>query len=94
MPYNFNTPEGTYSTNPFDGYVRVKELKEMVQALHNKNIRVVMDVVYNHTGETLVLNLKNQCQVTTSDKMMMAHFLMVVVLVMKRQVKDQCLENI
>lgn len=52
MPYNFNTPEGTYSTNPFDGYVRVKELKEMVQALHNKNIRVVMDVVYNHTGET------------------------------------------
>jgi pullulanase len=52
MPYNFNTPEGSYSTNPFDGYVRVKELKEMIQALHNKNIRVVMDVVYNHTGET------------------------------------------
>jgi len=52
MPYNFNTPEGTYSTNPFDGYVRVNELKQMVQALHNKNIRVVMDVVYNHTGET------------------------------------------
>ncbi len=52
MPYNFNTPEGAYSTNPFDGYVRVKEMKEMVQALHNKNIRVVMDVVYNHTGET------------------------------------------
>ena len=52
MPYNFNTPEGTFSTNPFDGYTRVKELKTMIQALHNKNIRVIMDVVYNHTGET------------------------------------------
>lgn len=52
MPYNFNTPEGSFSTNPFNGYTRVKELKEMVQALHSKNIRVVMDVVYNHTGET------------------------------------------
>ena len=52
MPYNFNTPEGSFSTNPFDGYTRVKELKEMVQALHNRNIHVIMDVVYNHTGET------------------------------------------
>ncbi len=52
MPYNFNTPEGSFSTNPFDGFTRVKELKTMIQALHNKNIRVIMDVVYNHTGET------------------------------------------
>ena len=52
MPYNFNTPEGSFSTNPFDGYTRVKELKTMIQALHFRNIRVIMDVVYNHTGET------------------------------------------
>ena len=52
MPYNFNTPEGSFSTNPFDGYQRVKELKAMIEALHFRNIRVIMDVVYNHTGET------------------------------------------
>ena len=48
-PMNYNTPEGSYSTNPYDGTVRVKEFKQMVQALHKKNIGVVMDVVYNHT---------------------------------------------
>ncbi len=48
-PMNYNTPEGSYSTNPYDGSVRVKEFKQMVQALHQKNIGVVMDVVYNHT---------------------------------------------
>ncbi len=48
-PMNYNTPEGSYSTNPYDGSVRVKEFKQMVQALHKKNIGVVMDVVYNHT---------------------------------------------
>ena len=42
-------PEGSYSTNPADGAVRVKEYKQMVQALHNNGISVVMDVVYNHT---------------------------------------------
>ncbi len=49
-PQNFNAPEGSYSTDPGDGAVRIRELKEMVQALHRKGLRVVMDVVYNHTG--------------------------------------------
>ncbi|XMB86949.1 type I pullulanase [Mycoplasmatota bacterium WC44] len=50
MPENFNTPEGSYSTDPYNGEVRVIEFREMVMALHNANIRVVMDVVYNHTA--------------------------------------------
>ena len=50
MPRNFNSLEGSYSTNPFDGAVRVNEFKTMVQALHNKGIRLIMDVVYNHTS--------------------------------------------
>ncbi len=48
-PVNYNTPEGSYSTDPYHGEVRIKEFKQMVQALHNKGIGVVMDVVYNHT---------------------------------------------
>ncbi len=48
-PMNYNTPEGSYSTDPYHGNVRVNEFKQMVQSLHNKNIGVVMDVVYNHT---------------------------------------------
>jgi pullulanase len=48
-PLNYNTPEGSYSTNPADGKTRIKEFKQMVQAMHNKGLRVVMDVVYNHT---------------------------------------------
>ncbi|MBQ4068637.1 MAG: type I pullulanase [Lachnospiraceae bacterium] len=48
-PVNYNVPEGSYSTNPFDGAVRIKEFKEMVMALHKAGISVVMDVVYNHT---------------------------------------------
>ncbi len=47
-PLNFNVPEGSYSTDPFDGAVRVKEMKQMVKALHDNGIGVVMDVVYNH----------------------------------------------
>ena len=47
-PVNFNTPEGSYSTDPFDGAVRVKEMKQMVKGLHDNGISVVMDVVYNH----------------------------------------------
>ena len=46
---NYNVPEGSYSTDPFDGEVRIKEFKQMVQALHNAGLKVVMDVVYNHT---------------------------------------------
>lgn len=47
-PKNYNVPQGSYSTNPFDGRVRIREFKEMVQALHANGIRVIMDVVYNH----------------------------------------------
>lgn len=50
-PVNYNIPEGSYSTDPYDGAVRIRECKEMVQALHQNGIRVVMDVVYNHTFE-------------------------------------------
>ena len=48
-PENYNVPEGSYSTNPYLGDVRIREFKEMVKALHEAGIRVVMDVVYNHT---------------------------------------------
>jgi len=48
-PLNYNVPEGSYSTNPHDPVTRIKEFKQMVQALHKAGIRVVMDVVYNHT---------------------------------------------
>lgn len=47
-PVNYNTPEGSYSTDPYNGEVRVKEMKEMVDTLHKNNIGVIMDVVYNH----------------------------------------------
>ncbi len=47
-PKNYNVPEGSYSTDPYNGEVRVKETKEMVQSLHKDGISVVMDVVYNH----------------------------------------------
>lgn len=47
-PKNYNVPEGSYSTNPADPVNRIKELKEMVQKLHDAGINVVMDVVYNH----------------------------------------------
>ena len=48
-PKNYNVPEGSYSTNPYDGEVRVREYKQMVQGLHSAGIGVIMDVVYNHT---------------------------------------------
>ncbi len=49
-PKNYNVPEGSYSTDPTDGAVRVREFKQMVQALHKEGIGVIMDVVYNHTS--------------------------------------------
>lgn len=48
-PKNYNVPEGGYSTDPFTPAVRIKEFKQMVQALHKAGIRVILDVVYNHT---------------------------------------------
>ena len=51
-PKNYNVPEGKYSTNPRDPKSRIRELKQLIQSLHKKNIGVVMDVVYNHTYKT------------------------------------------
>ncbi|HHY72630.1 MAG TPA: type I pullulanase [Bacillus bacterium] len=47
-PVHYNAPEGSYATDPYDPYVRIREAKEMIEALHRKGIRVIMDVVYNH----------------------------------------------
>lgn len=51
-PLNYNVPEGSFSTNPFDGNVRIREFKEMVKTLHDNGLRVILDVVYNHTGQS------------------------------------------
>lgn len=51
-PLNYNVPEGSYSTNPYDGVTRIKELKQLIEAFHSNGLRVIMDVVYNHTGVT------------------------------------------
>lgn len=50
-PANYNVPEGSYSTNPANPVTRIREMKEMVKALHDAGIGVIMDVVYNHTAE-------------------------------------------
>lgn len=49
-PVNYNIPEGSYSTNPSDGKVRIRELKELVKTFHSNGLRIIMDVVYNHTA--------------------------------------------
>lgn len=51
-PLNFNVPEGSYSADPSDGALRVRELKELVMAAHKRGLGVIMDVVYNHTYST------------------------------------------
>ena len=51
-PQNYNVPDGSYSTDPYKPDVRIREFKQMVQALHKAGIRVVLDVVYNHTFNT------------------------------------------
>lgn len=58
-PKNYNAPEGGYSTNPYEPLTRIKEMKTMIMALHKAGIRVIMDVVYNHTydGATSPMNL-------------------------------------
>ena len=48
-PVNYNVPEGSYSTDPYQPEVRIREFKQMVKALHDAGIRVILDVVYNHT---------------------------------------------
>ena len=51
-PLNYNVPEGCFSTNPYDGKVRIREFIEMVQSFHKAGIRVILDVFYNHTDQT------------------------------------------
>lgn len=51
-PVNYNIPEGSYATNPYDGVTRIKEFKKLVQTFHANGLKVVMDVVYNHTALT------------------------------------------
>ena len=58
MPLNFNAPEGSYSSNPYDGETRVRELKEMIMGFNDAGIRINMDVVYNHHGETANSNFE------------------------------------
>lgn len=55
-PKNYNAPEGSYSTDPFNPKIRINEFRRMVQAHHDRDIRVVMDVVYNHTHNTDVFD--------------------------------------
>ncbi|MFN4213605.1 type I pullulanase [Exiguobacterium sp.] len=56
-PKNYNAPEGSYSTDPYDAKVRITQLKEMIQGLHDHNLRAVMDVVYNHMFDAQASNL-------------------------------------
>ena len=51
-PQNYNVPEGSYATNASDGSVRIREFKQLVKAFHDAGLRVIMDVVYNHTGRS------------------------------------------
>jgi len=51
-PLNYNVPEGSYATDAYDGNVRIREFKKMVQTLHTNGLRVILDVVYNHTCDT------------------------------------------
>lgn len=57
-PLNYNAPEGSYSTNPSDPATRIREMKEMVKALHDAGIGVIMDVVYNHTADNDASNFE------------------------------------
>ncbi|AWB44472.1 type I pullulanase [Paenibacillus sp. CAA11] len=55
-PKNYNVPEGSYATDPYKPAVRIAELKQMIQALHDRGLRVVMDVVYNHVYDGYIVN--------------------------------------
>ncbi|MBT8219883.1 MAG: type I pullulanase, partial [Bacteroidia bacterium] len=59
-PQNYNVPEGSYSSDPYNAEVRVKEFKQMVKAFHNAGIGVILDVVYNHTGKTEEANFNQE----------------------------------
>jgi len=55
-PLNYNAPEGSYATNAYDGITRIKEFKQLIKTFHENGLRVVMDVVYNHTALTETSN--------------------------------------
>lgn len=55
-PKNYNVPEGSYATDPYEPEVRIRELKQLIQALHDQGLRVIMDVVYNHVYDGFVIN--------------------------------------
>ncbi len=57
-PVNYNVPDGSYSTDPYTPATRIKEFKQMVQALHKAGIRVILDVVYNHTFDLAQSNFQ------------------------------------
>ncbi len=57
-PKNYNVPDGSYSTDPYRPEVRIREFKQMVQALHRAGIRVILDVVYNHTYDLKTSNFE------------------------------------
>lgn len=57
-PMNYNVPEGSYATDPYNPETRIREFKQMVQALHKAGIRVILDVVYNHTYDTTNSNFE------------------------------------
>jgi len=59
-PVNYNVPEGSYATNAYDGRVRIHEFKQMVQTLHRNGLRVILDVVYNHTSDIDHSNFTNE----------------------------------
>ena len=60
-PVNYNVPEGSYSTDPYDPLCRIREFKQMVLALHKAGIRVILDVVYNHTYDIENSNFQKTC---------------------------------
>lgn len=57
-PQNYNVPEGSYATDPYNGNIRIKEFKTMVKAMHANGLRVVLDVVYNHTNDIAHANFQ------------------------------------
>lgn len=60
-PVNYNVPDGSYSTDPYDPVCRIKEFKQMVQAMHKAGLRVILDVVYNHTFDVGNSNFTMTC---------------------------------
>ncbi|WP_091626479.1 type I pullulanase [Maribacter orientalis] len=59
-PQNYNVPEGSFSSDPFNAAVRIKEFKQMVKAFHDNDIGVILDVAYNHTGKTEEANFNQE----------------------------------